>query len=240
MGTGYGQFCPIAKASEIFATRWTPLVLRELMADSHSFNEIQRGLPLISRAVLVARLRELEDHGVIERRLRSAGAGLEYWLTPAGEALRPVVGTLAQWGLVHTREWIKPADLDPGELLWGFRRRADRTALPDHRVVVRFEFSGVPASRTRFRVMWLVLERSGVDVCVKDPGFTVDAVFRGNIADFVAVYLGHVPWRSMAGKALLIEADHKLAGQLPAWLRLDKVLGRDFPPVRPAADGVHA
>jgi DNA-binding HxlR family transcriptional regulator len=240
MGTGYGQFCPIAKASEIFATRWTPLVLRELMADSHSFNDIQRGLPLISRAVLVARLRELEDHGVIERRPRPAGAGLEYWLTPAGEALRPVVGTLAQWGLVHTREWIKPADLDPAELLWGFRRRADRKALPDRRVVVRFEFSGVPASRTKFRVMWLVLERSGVDVCVKDPGFTVDAVFRGNIADFVAVYLGHVSWRSMAGKALSIEADHHTAGQLPAWLRLDKVLGRDFPPVRPAALGVHA
>ncbi len=152
MGTGYGQFCPIAKASEIFATRWTPLILRELMADSHSFNDIQRGLPLISRAVLVARLRELEDHGVIERRPRAAGAGLEYWLTPAGEALRPVVGTLAQWGLVHTREWIKPADLDPAELLWGFRRRADRTALPNCRVVVRFEFSGVPASRTKFRV----------------------------------------------------------------------------------------
>jgi hypothetical protein len=120
------------------------------------------------------------------------------------------------------------------------RERADRTALPDRRVVVRFEFSGVPASRTKFRVMWLVLERSGVDVCVKNPGFTVDAVFRGNIADFVAVYLGHVSWRSMAGKALSIEADHQTAGQLPAWLRLDKVLGRDFPPVRPAALGVHA
>jgi DNA-binding HxlR family transcriptional regulator len=91
---GYGQFCPVAKASEIFATRWTPLVLRELMADIHSFNGIQRGVPLISRAVLVARLRHLEDHGVIERRSRADGAGLEYWLSPAGEALRPVVAAL--------------------------------------------------------------------------------------------------------------------------------------------------
>src|SRR6185437_16132514 len=95
------------------------------------------------------------------------------------------------------------------------------------------EFSGVPASRTKFRVMWLVLERSGVDVCVKDPGFHVDVVFRGDIADFVAVYLGHVPWHRVAGKALTIEADRGTAGQLPAWLRLDKVVGRDFPPVRP-------
>lgn len=238
MQGGYGQFCPIAKASEVFATRWTPLVLRELMADAHSFNEIHRGLPLISRAVLVARLRELEDRGIIERRPRSGSATLEYWLTPAGEALRSVVGTLAQWGLKHTREWIELGDLDPTELLWGLRRRADRTALPDRRVVLRFEFSGVPASRTKFRVMWLLLERSGADVCMKDPGFPVDAVLRGNIADFVAVYLGHTPWHSAAGKAVSIEGDAQTAKQIPAWLRLDKIVGRDFPPVRPAAQSV--
>jgi hypothetical protein len=83
--------------------------------------------------------------------------------------------------------------------------------------------------------MWLVLERSGVDVCAKDPGFPVDLVFRGNIADFVAVYLGHAAWRDKSGKALSIEGDRHLAQQLPAWLRLDQVVGRDFPVVRPAA-----
>src|SRR5258706_6366195 len=85
MSASYGQFCPIAKASEIFATRWTPLIVREVMTGVHSFNDIHRGVPLISRAVLVARLRELEDHGVIERRPRGDGAGHEYWLTPAGD-----------------------------------------------------------------------------------------------------------------------------------------------------------
>jgi len=181
MSKGYGQFCPIAKASEIFATRWTPLVLRELMADIHSFNDIHRGVPLISRAVLVARLRDLEDHGVIERRPRADGTGHAYWLTHAGEALRPVVAALGLWGLTHTRDRIKPTDLDPVLLTWGFRKRAmaHLGALPDHRVVVRFEFSGVPASRTKFRVMWLLLERPGVDVCLKDPGFAVDLICRG-------------------------------------------------------------
>jgi DNA-binding HxlR family transcriptional regulator len=89
MSVSYRQFCPIAKASEIFATRWTPLIVRELMAGVHSFNDIHRGVPLISRAVLVARLRELEDHGVIERRPRADGAGHEYWLTPAGDGAAP-------------------------------------------------------------------------------------------------------------------------------------------------------
>jgi DNA-binding HxlR family transcriptional regulator len=234
---GYGQFCPVAKASEIFATRWTPLVLRELMHDIHSFNDIHRGVPLVSRAVLVARLRDLEHHGIIERRPRADGAGHEYWLTPAGEELRPVVAALGLWGLSNTRDRIKPTDLDPALLTWGFRKRAlaHMGALPDHRVVVRFDFSGVPASRTKFRVMWLLLEHLDVDVCLKDPGFAVDLICRGNIADFVAVYLGHVAWRAAVGKAISIEGDCQMARQLPVWLRLDKAPGRDFPVVRPAA-----
>src|SRR5215510_8374971 len=98
MSNGYDQFCPVAKAAEIFAARWTPLILRELMSGMHSFNDLQRGMPLISRAVLVARLRNLEQQGIIERRSRADG-GHEYWLTEAGEAFRPIVDALGQWGV---------------------------------------------------------------------------------------------------------------------------------------------
>src|SRR5216684_3422777 len=190
MSASYGQFCPIAKASEIFATRWTPLIVRELMTGVHSFNDIHRGVPLISRAVLIARLRELEGHGVIERRRRGDGAGHEYWLTPAGE---------------------------------GLRERVDLSRLPDRRVVLRFEFSGVPASRTKFRIMWLVLGRSGVDVCMKDPGFAVDLTLRGNIRDYVEVYLGHTKWRDVAGTALQFDGDLQIARAFPVWLRFETV-----------------
>jgi DNA-binding HxlR family transcriptional regulator len=104
MQTGYGQFCPIAKGAEVLASRWTPLILRELMSDSHSFNDIHRGVPLISRAVLVGRLRELEAHDVVERRRRDRATGHEYWLTPAGEALRRIIAALGEWGLAHARD----------------------------------------------------------------------------------------------------------------------------------------
>ena len=181
MSTSYGQFCPIAKASEIFATRWTPLIVRELMTGVHSFNDIHRGVPLISRAVLVARLRELEDHGVIERGPRGAdGAGHEYWLTPAGDGLRVAMHALGQWGMTYTHDRIKRSDLDPALLIWGLRKRVDLSTLPDRRVVLCFKFSGVPASRTKFRIMWLVLGRSGVDVCMKDPGLPSILHFAGN------------------------------------------------------------
>jgi DNA-binding HxlR family transcriptional regulator len=235
MSVGYEQFCPVAKASEVFATRWTPLILRELMAGIHSFNDIHRGIPLVSRAVLVARLRELEEHGIVERRPRPHTSGAEYWLTPAGNAFRPVVHELRQWGLTHGRDRVKAGDLDPAVLLWGFRKRVARQVLPHQRIIVRFEFSSVPATRTKYRIMWLILDRAGVDVCVKDPGYDIDLVFRGDIADFVAVYLGHAQWRTMAGNALLIEGKHSLAQQLPGWLKLDKVMSGDGLIAQPAA-----
>jgi DNA-binding HxlR family transcriptional regulator len=226
MSASYGQFCPVAKASEILASRWTPLIVRELMAGSHSFNDIHRGVPLMSRAVLVARLRELEEHDVIERRPRRDGAGLEYFLTAAGEALRPIVDALGQWGMSYTRDRIKRSDLDPASLIWGLRRRVDLDALPDRRVVLRFEFSGVPASRTKFRIMWLILGRSGVDVCMKDQGFAVDLTLRGNIRDYVDVYLGHRRWRDAAGSALQFSGDQRIANALPVWLRFETPRGR--------------
>jgi DNA-binding HxlR family transcriptional regulator len=222
MSANYGQFCPVAKASEIFTTRWTPLIVRELIAGAHSFNEIHRGVPLISRAVLVARLRDLENHGVIEHRPRADGKGREYCLTPAGEGLRAVTAALGQWGMTYTHDRIKRSDLDPALLVWGLRRRVDVNALPDRRVVLRFEFSGVPASRTKFRVMWLILGRSSVDVCMKDPGFAVDLTLRRNIRDYVEVYLGQTKWSDAARTALQLDGDQKIARAFPVWMQLKR------------------
>ncbi len=221
MSASYGQFCPVAKASEILAARWTPLIVRELMAGPCSFNDIHRGVPLISRAVLVARLRELQAHGVVERRPRAKGAGLQYGLTPAGEALRAVIAALGQWGMAYTQDRIKRSDLDPALLVWGLRRRVDVNALPDRRTVLRFEFSGVPASRTKFRIMWLILGRSSVDVCMKDPGFAVDLTLRGNIRDYVDVYLGNARWKDAAGTVFRLDGDRQIAKALPVWLRFE-------------------
>jgi DNA-binding HxlR family transcriptional regulator len=223
MSAGYAQFCPVAKASEIFATRWTPLILRELMSGARCFNEIHRGIPLISRAVLIARLRELENQGIVERRSRSDGGGHEYWLTPAGEDFRVAVTALARWGLTHTQDRIEPSDLDPAVLIWGLRKRADLAALPARRVVLRFEFSGVPASRTKFRIMWLVLAPPNIDVCVKDPGFPVDLTLHGNIRDWISVFLGRTRWRDVAGSVLQLSGDSASVRAVTGWFRLDAI-----------------
>jgi DNA-binding HxlR family transcriptional regulator len=132
--TGYGQFCPVAKAAEIVAERWTPLVLRELLCGSRRFNDLHRGLPLMSRTLLAKRLEQLEDAGIVRSVPRPRGRGREYHLTAAGEELRPLVERLGEWGQRWARAQVERGDLDPGLLMWA--RLLDETvrlvdALPE-------------------------------------------------------------------------------------------------------------
>jgi hypothetical protein len=145
------------------------------------------------------------------------------------------VRALGHWGLAHTRERITIDDLDPALMMWTMRQRADLEALPDHRVVIRFEFFGVPASRTRLRIMWLVLDISRVDVCAKDPGFPVAITVRGDIAIFVEIFLGRVTWEEVMGKVISIDGDAAMAQRIPEWIRLGKVPRPQPTSARPAA-----
>lgn len=153
---GYGQFCPVAKAAEVFAERWTPLILRELFAGSHRFSEFQRGLPLISKTVLAQRLKDLEAAGVIESRPRAEGRGRRYFLTTAGEEFRAIIESLGQWGQRWVRNLANPEDLDAGLLVWAMRRRVNLERLPSARVTVQFDFHGVPRNRSGRETWWLV------------------------------------------------------------------------------------
>lgn len=216
MANGYGQFCPIAKASEIFATRWTPLLLRELMAGASTFNDIHRGVPLMSRALLAERLRQLELEGIIAK--TESGTHPEYRLTTAGEAFRGLIGGLAQWGLRHARDRLEASDLDPALYMWKLRTHIDKKTLPRSRVLLQFEFTGVPKNRTSFRLMWLVLKRPTIDVCIKDPGFPVDLTIRADIATLVAIFLRHASWTDKIGKSVSLNGNRGIARELPKWL----------------------
>ena len=185
---------------------------------------------------MAERLRQLEENGIIVRRIRPDDSDCEYWLTQSGEAFHDVLRDLSRWGLAHARDRLTADDLNPGLLMWRMRKRVDMSALPERRVVIRFEFSGVPRSPTALRIIWLILERTGVDLCFKDPGYNVDLTVRSEVAILVKLYLGHVDWQEVEGKALSIEGDRRMARQLPIWLQLHRQLGRDYLPFgRPAA-----
>src|SRR5450756_448129 len=135
---GYGQFCPVARASEIFAERRTPLILRELLAQHHHFSEILKGLHRISPSLLGQRLKSLERVGVIETRPNPTGRGSTYYLTEAGDQLAQLIGALGIWG----QNWLdlQPQHLDSDILMWAILSHLQIDKLPVQRRVVRFEF----------------------------------------------------------------------------------------------------
>lgn len=211
----YGQFCPVAKASEIFAERWTPLILRELLMGSHRFSALEWGLPGIPRSLLVKRLRSLERAGLVEHRVPS-GRASGYHLTPAGEELRPVIEDLGQWGQRWVNTDIGPGDIDPGLLMWDMRRRIHIDRLPPRRVVVQFDFRGA-----RRRSYWLVLDRGEVSVCLQDPGFEIDLLVSADTTALHRVWIGRIALADAIRERLVqLEGPSDLVRAFPSWLAL--------------------
>jgi DNA-binding HxlR family transcriptional regulator len=181
---GYGQYCPVAKTSEILGDRWTLLIVRELLGGASGFNELQRGLPGISRSVLTDRMRALERAEVIERRTGPSGRTLDYRLTPAGRDLEQVVQAIGEWGATWSIHEPRPEELDPYLLVVWMARHVDRRRLPPDRIVVKFDFRD-PNQR-----YWMVLEPSEVSVCLQHPGFDVDLSVTVDTGTLYRVYLG--------------------------------------------------
>jgi DNA-binding HxlR family transcriptional regulator len=210
----YKQYCPVARASEILADRWTPLIVRELTAGSHRFNEIERGLPGISRSLLASRLRELEDSGVVERLPGAQSKVGEYHLSEAGRALKTVIEALGAWGARWAFGEPRPEELDAGLLVWKIHQRINRELLPERRTVVEFDFAGPHGRR-----VWLLLEPREVSVCVTPPGFDADLVVRADLAFFYRLWMGEVDYdNAIRCGSLVVEGVPALAKQLPRWL----------------------
>lgn len=208
--SGYGQFCPVARASEIFAERWTPLILREINAGQHHFGEILKGLHRASPSVLGQRLRRLESVGVIEARPNPIGRGSTYHLTEAGRELAQLIPGLGAWG----QRWldIGPEHLDPDVLMWKVFKHLDPARLPTRRRVVRFELQGV---RRRY---WLVLQRGDPDLCYSDPGFGDDLVVRASVEALIRVYLGQWSFAAAVRSGQVgTEGSRELARSMVGW-----------------------
>lgn len=221
MSKGYGQFCPVARAAEIICERWTPLVLRELMSGSCHFNEISRGVPLMSRALLIKRLKELETAGMIIREENPSGQGSVYRLTLAGEALRPVIEQMGTWATHWTRDRISPDQLDDQLLMWSMRRSVNLKAVPPTKIVLQFNLRGLVKGKHKDHSYWMVIEREQVDVCLQDPGFEVDVVINADLSAFTHVVMGYDPLdQAIKEESITFEGPQEYVQQLPVWLYL--------------------
>lgn len=211
----YGQFCPIAKAAEIFCERWTALVIRNLGTGAQRFSDIQRGVPHMSATLLTQRLRQLEAEGLVERRRSDTGNNWTYHLTDPGAEFLPLVGALGIWGQRWTRRELTEGELDLGLLIWGLEYSVDPMAFGPERHVLRLDVSDQPDHK---RLYWFVCEEGNLDLCVFDPGGVTDLFLEATLGDLIQVYRGDVSLAvAVENGRMKVDGPPKLTRRLGRW-----------------------
>jgi DNA-binding HxlR family transcriptional regulator len=212
----YGQFCPIAKATEILGERWTFLIIRELLMGGRRFNELQRGLGGISPALLTARLKSFEAEGLLVRRRLNGQRGYEYYPTTACEELKPIIIALGEWGLCWARHTLSADDFDIELLMLYLERSVDPAELPGSETVIQFKFRDLAENPD----WWLLVRQGRVEICVTPPGRDVDVFFTTTIRTMTDVWMGDRSYReAVLSGDLTIEGDPALTRRISTWLR---------------------
>jgi DNA-binding HxlR family transcriptional regulator len=234
----YAQFCPVAMAAEVLCTRWTPLVVRELIAGSTRFNDLRRGVPRMSPALLSKRLRELEKAGIVERFEGQESAIQEYRLTPAGLDLQALIVGFGIWGQRWVEAQVSLKHLDPSLLMWDMRRNLNTTPIPPRRCTIHFLYPELPDAR---RNWWLVVEPPSMakpmretDLCASDPGFEVDLLVETSLRTMTAIWMGFTTVAAeLRTHELQITGERELRGSMQHWLGLSP-FAKGKSPSRPA------
>jgi DNA-binding HxlR family transcriptional regulator len=218
MSIRYGQFCPIAKASEVLGERWMILIIRELLLGTTRFSDLQRALSRISPTLLTKRLNQLQDYGLVMRKPLPKQKRTEYHLTAAGRELRPIVTGLGKWGMKWARGQMSDDELDVELLMYDFCRRLDTTQLPGGRNVIQFVFTGL----TKFANWWIVIEDDGErELCVINPGKGLDVQLRSDLRTMTEIWAGDTEIRAAKRNGRLqVTGNPVLVRTLPAWLRI--------------------
>ena len=212
----YGQFCPIAKATEILGEKWTILIVRELLMGGRRFNELQRGLGDISPALLTARLKSLEQQGLIVRRRESGQRTHEYYPTEACQALLPTLIALGEWGLLWARHNVTSAELDVEFLMFYLERSIDTTKLIGNQSIIRFQFKDLAQQQN----WWLVVKNQKAELCLVDPGKDVDIYFFCTIRTMHDVWMGDRTYsEAMETGDLIVEGEPALMRSIRSWLK---------------------
>ena len=216
----YQQFCPVAMAAEILCARWTIILLREMFAGSTRFNELRRGVPRMSPALLSQRLKELETAGIVAREKSAADPGIfQYRLTESGRELGPLVEAFGIWGQRRIESKLSLVHLDVDLLMWDMRRSLNTTPMPPRRSVVEFVYPKLPAAQRRW---WLIVDPgAGTDLCKIDPGFDVDLYVSVDLRSMTAIWLGLDTVRAaVASQRMVLTGSRQLAASMQTWLGL--------------------
>jgi len=213
--TDYGQFCPVAKATELVGEKWMLLILRELLLGTHRYSDFQRALSRISPSLLTKRLKQLEGAGIIVRKAQQGRKGHDYFLTPAGKELAPIVEHLATWGMRWARGQLSDDELDVEFLMWDIQRRLQTDMLPDGETIFCFIFDDL----TKFKSWWLVVRDGEVDLCTENPGLDVDLYISTTLRNLVEIWEGDIEIKAAQRKQLIkTQGNKQLAKTMSDWL----------------------
>lgn len=210
----YGQFCPVAKSLDVLGDRWTLLIVRDMLIGTTHFNDLERGLPGISRGLLAQRLKQLHQIGIIEKRLHESGRQTtEYQLTQAGRELEGVIFALMVWGEAWAFAEPTPEELDPVLLMWWLRSDVQRDRLPPSRTVVQYDFR--VGKKDYF---WLVMTTADVTLCLTDPGYEVDVLVTADLAAFYKLWWGRITYEQAVGEyGVMVEGSPQMIRDFPNW-----------------------
>lgn len=213
---GYGQFCPVAMAAALLSERWTLLVVRELLMDSRHFNQLRRGLPLMSPTLLSKRLHSLQEQGVVVREPGDDG-GWVYGLTDAGRELFPLIETMGRWGKRWVATSFNRKDIDVRLLMWAMHREFKLAALPQPRVVLKIDLVDGGRGYPHF---WVVLDREAArsELCLQDPGHELDAILATDVVTITKVYMGDTTFEEPPiGGRFRVQGPSALVRSMPKW-----------------------
>ena len=211
----YGQFCPVAKATEILGEKWTLLVVRELLMGGTRFSELQRGLSLISPTILSKRLDSLEQHGLVLKKKIPNQKGYEYFPTKSCSELLPIIKTLGDWGMRWARSNLTEKDYDVELLMLYLKRSINPENLIGNETVIRFKFTDIKD----YPNWWMVVQGNEIDLCVKDPGKEIDVYFTTTVKTMAEVWMGDSTYKkAIANDGLKLVGQKALTKDISAWM----------------------
>ncbi|MEO1290436.1 MAG: helix-turn-helix domain-containing protein [Chloroflexota bacterium] len=210
----YGQYCPIAQALELLGDRWTLLIIRDMLTGTRHFNDLARGLPNISRALLAKRLRQLETSEIIIKHYPDEGRKTtEYHLTQSGQQLQEIINSLLIWGANWAFGEPTLDQLDPVLLMWWMQDRVNMAYIPQERLVIQFDFFG-----DKNETLWLLITKPDVTICLTDPGYEINVLVKADLRTYFKLWLGKLDYPDVIDTPhLSIEAIPQHIRDFPNW-----------------------
>lgn len=216
----YGQFCPVAKAAELFCERWNALIVRDLASGPRRFSELQRGVPLMSPSLLSSRLKWLVDEGVVERH-DLGEKRLGYELTEAGREFVPMVEALGIWGQRWTRRELREHEIDIGLLVWSLESSTNPNAFGKECSLIRLELTDQPKAK---QLWWFLNKEGRCELCVDDPGGEVNLYLACSLPDAIYIIRGDLALvEAIDAQRLEVLGDKWATSALAGWLNLGPV-----------------